>query len=172
MLPQDIREFSHALGKGRHTGPEDFKDPVIKLGLGQYRGCNVWLDAWPEANRDWLAALRDKQVGKALAAIHRDPNRPWTAASLAREVGMSRSGFSARFTDLVGDSAMRYLTQWRMQTARAQLLENREPLSLLAKRLGYQSEAAFCRVFKRVFGVSPGSVRSSANVPHEPVMNS
>ncbi|MEW8101554.1 MAG: AraC family transcriptional regulator [Candidatus Thiodiazotropha endolucinida] len=116
--------------------------------------------------------MRDKQVGKALAAIHREPNRPWTVASLAKEVGMSRSGFSARFTDLVGDSAIRYLTQWRMQMVRAQLLENTEPLSLLAKRLGYQSEAAFCRAFKRVFGVSPGSVRSSADVAKEPVMNS
>ncbi len=72
---------------------------------------------------------------------------------------MSRSGFSARFSNLVGESAMRYLTQWRMQLARAQLQETSDTLSVLADRLGYQSEAAFCRAFKRVFGVSPGSVR-------------
>ncbi|MCU7830278.1 MAG: AraC family transcriptional regulator [Candidatus Thiodiazotropha sp. (ex Myrtea sp. 'scaly one' KF741663)] len=121
-----------------------------------------WLDASPEANQGWLAALRDRHVGKALAAIHREPEKAWSVASLAKEVGMSRSGFSARFTDLVGDSVMRYLTQWRMQLARAKLLENAEPISLLADRMGYQSEAAFCRAFKRVLGVSPGSIRSQS----------
>ncbi|MCU7930396.1 MAG: AraC family transcriptional regulator [Candidatus Thiodiazotropha sp. (ex Codakia rugifera)] len=124
-----------------------------------------WLDSAPDANRGWLAALRDKHVGKALAAIHREPEKDWTLASLAKEVGMSRSGFSARFTDMVGDSAMRYLTQWRMQLARAQLLETSDSLSVLANRLGYQSEAAFCRAFKRVFGVSPGSIRNTSAAP-------
>ncbi|MCU7845125.1 MAG: AraC family transcriptional regulator [Candidatus Thiodiazotropha sp. (ex Monitilora ramsayi)] len=120
-----------------------------------------WLDASPEGNQGWLAGLRDMHVGKALAAIHREPDKAWTVASLAKEVGMSRSGFSARFTHLVGDSVMRYLTRWRMQLARSQLLENPEPLSIIAGRLGYQSEAAFCRAFKRVFGRSPGSIRNN-----------
>ncbi|MCU7890812.1 MAG: AraC family transcriptional regulator [Candidatus Thiodiazotropha sp. (ex Ustalcina ferruginea)] len=124
-----------------------------------------WLDSAPDANRGWLAALRDKHVGRALAAIHRQPDKDWTLASLAKEVGMSRSGFSARFTNLVGDSAMRYLTQWRMQLARAQLLETSDSLSVLANRLEYQSEAAFCRAFKRVFGVSPGSIRHTSAAP-------
>jgi AraC-like DNA-binding protein len=74
---------------------------------------------------------------------------------------MSRSGFSAKFTSLVGDSVMRYLTQWRMQLARGRLLESKEPISVVADKLGYQSEAAFCRAFKREFGLSPGGVRSS-----------
>ena len=119
-----------------------------------------WLDASSESNQGWLAGLRDKHVGKALAAIHREPEKTWTVASLAKEVGMSRSGFSARFTELIGDSAMRYLTQWRMQLARTQLLEHAVPLSVLADRFGYQSEAAFCRAFKRVLSVSPGSIRN------------
>jgi AraC-like DNA-binding protein len=119
-----------------------------------------WLDSAPDAHRGWLAALRDKQIGRALVAIHRQPEQAWSVASLAKEVGMSRSGFSARFSQLVGDSAMRYLSRWRMQLARAQLMENATPLSVLAERLGYQSEAAFCRAFKREFGVSPGSVRT------------
>jgi AraC-like DNA-binding protein len=121
-----------------------------------------WIDSAPQADRGWLAALRDDQVGRALAAIHREPEKDWTVALLAKEVGMSRSGFSARFTSLVGESAMRYLTRWRMQLARAQLLETSDPLSVLADRLGYQSEAAFSRAFKRVFGVSPGSLRHAA----------
>ncbi len=118
-----------------------------------------WIDSVPEADRGWLAALRDEQLGRALTSIHREPEREWTVASLAKEAGMSRSGFSARFTYLVGESAMHYLTQWRMHLARAHLREKSEPLSVLAGRLGYQSEAAFCRAFKRMFGVPPGSVR-------------
>jgi len=121
----------------------------------------TWINQAPEADQGWLAALRDKHVGKALAAIHREPEKDWTVDSLAREVGMSRSGFSARFTNLVGESAKRYLTQWRMQLARVQLQQTSDSLSVLADRLGYQSEAAFCRAFKRVFGVPPGSFRHS-----------
>ena len=118
-----------------------------------------WIDSAPEADRGWLAALSDEQVGPALALMHREPARPWTVASLASEIGMSRSAFSARFTALVGESALRYLTRWRMQLARIKLRETSEPLAVLAGELGYQSEAAFCRAFKRVFGVPPGSVR-------------
>lgn len=119
-----------------------------------------WIDSAPEADRGWLAALRDKKIGKALSSIHRQPEREWSVASLAREAGMSRSAFSARFTDLVGESAMLYLTRWRMQLARMHLQETSEPIANLAGRLGYQSEAAFSRAFKRIFGEPPRSVRS------------
>jgi len=120
-----------------------------------------WIDSSPETDQSWLAALRDKYVGKALAAIHREPEKDWSVSLLAKQVGMSRSGFSARFTKRVGESAMRYLTQWRMQLARSQLLETSDSISVLADRLGYQSEAAFCRAFKRTFGVPPGSIRNT-----------
>jgi AraC-like DNA-binding protein len=120
-----------------------------------------WLDTAPDANQGWLAALRDKQIGRALTAIHRAPEKTWSVASLAKEAGMSRSGFSARFTQLVGDSALRYLTRWRMQLARTRLSESSTSLSELSVSLGYQSEAAFCRAFKREFGVSPGSYRNN-----------
>lgn len=122
----------------------------------------TWIDAAPEADHGWLAALRDEQIGRALTALHRQPANDWTVAALAREAGMSRSAFSARFTEMVGESAMRYLTGWRMRLARAELRDTTDPLSVLASRLGYQSEAAFCRAFKRVFGVPPGSVRRAA----------
>ncbi len=118
-----------------------------------------WIDSEPEADTGWLAALRDEQVGGALTSIHRQPERDWTVVSLAKDVGMSRSAFSARFTHLVGVSAMRYLTRWRMQLARTHLQQTSEPLAIVADRVGYQSEAAFCRAFKRVVGGSPGSVR-------------
>lgn len=118
-----------------------------------------WLETLNLPDKNWLSALRDKQIGRALAAIHRHPEQEWRVATLAAEARMSRSGFSARFTELVGFTAMRYVTRWRMLIARTQLLESSEPLVVFAERFGYQSEAAFCRAFKREFGVSPGSIR-------------
>jgi AraC-like DNA-binding protein len=121
-----------------------------------------WIDSVPETEGGWLTALRDKQIGRALAAIHQAPEKNWSVHSLANVASMSRSGFSARFTGLVGQSVMQYLTQWRMQLARAHLQETTEPLSVMADKYGYQSEAAFCRAFKRVFGMPPGSVRQTS----------
>ncbi|WP_328477871.1 AraC family transcriptional regulator [Actinoplanes sp. NBC_00393] len=123
----------------------------------------AWLGAAPEARQGWLAALRDDQVGRALAAVHRSPGREWSVVTLAREAGMSRSAFAARFTDLVGEPAMQYVSQWRMRLAHAHLRESDEPLSAVARRYGYLSEAAFCRAFKRTFGVPPGRVREAGN---------
>jgi AraC-like DNA-binding protein len=121
----------------------------------------AWLESAPEARVGWLAALRDEHVGRALIAIHRSPEKDWGVDSLARRVGMSRSAFSARFTDLVGESVMRYVTDWRMQLARTHLQSSSEPLSAVAHRFGYQSEAAFSRAFVRRFGIRPGAVRRS-----------
>jgi AraC-like DNA-binding protein len=118
-----------------------------------------WLDSAPEATRGWLAAVRDEHVGRALLSIHRAPEHPWTVAELARHAHLSRSAFAARFTALVGEPAMRYLADWRMQLARAHLRQSAEPLSSTAHRFGYRSEAAFSRAFKRAFGVPPGSLR-------------
>jgi len=119
----------------------------------------TWVDRAPEVSTGWLAALRDKRIGQALAAIHREPEQEWTIESLARVVGMSRSGFSAKFTELVGDSAKSYLTKWRMQIARQRLAASTTPVAIIAEQLGYNSEAAFCRAFKRNIGVTPGSIR-------------
>ena len=121
-----------------------------------------WLESSPDADQGWLAALRDRQIGRALALIHKDPATDWGVASLAENVAMSRSAFSARFTDLVGVSPGRYLTDWRMQLARSRLLDSADPVSVIAGDLGYKSEAAFCRAFKRTFELSPGNVRRSA----------
>ena len=118
-----------------------------------------WIASDPAAQTGWLGALQDKQIGHALALIHRDPARAWTVASLAAEVAMSRSAFASRFSARVGEPAMQYLARWRMHLALAQLKEDDLPLGELASRHGYQSEAAFSRAFKRVVGVSPGSAR-------------
>ena len=119
----------------------------------------AWIATDPQAQTGWLRALRDKQIGRAIALIHRDPARDWTVASLASAVGMSRSGFAARFTELVGEPAMHYLLRWKMHAALTWLKESDAPLSQLANKLGYESEAAFSRAFKRTMGVSPGAAR-------------
>lgn len=119
----------------------------------------TWIDTAPEADSGWLAALRDKHIGNALVAIHRAPELSWSVELLAKKVGLSRSGFSARFTTLVGESVMQYVTRWRMLLARGKLLEGNITLGELSEQLGYQSEAAFSRAFKRTMGVSPGSIK-------------
>ncbi len=119
----------------------------------------AWMQSSQDVERGWLAALREPQLGRALAAMHRTPERAWTVASLAAQSGMSRSSFSARFTRVVGQPALAYLTEWRMQTARQQLRRGSEPISSIAERVGYQSEASFGRAFKKRFGVSPGRCR-------------
>jgi AraC-like DNA-binding protein len=121
-----------------------------------------WIAQDPAAQTGWLGALHDKQIGRAMALIHREPARAWTVASLADEVAMSRSAFAARFTELVGEPVMHYLARWRMHVALTWLREDDSPLGNLASRLGYQSEAAFSRAFKRFIGVAPGAVRRDA----------
>ena len=118
-----------------------------------------WMAQNPTAHVGWLGAINDEQIGPAVLSVHRDPSRNWSVASLAKEVSMSRSAFSARFTQLVGESPMQFVTQWRMHTAAAWLKENDQPISELASKFGYNSEAAFSRAFKRVVGETPGAVR-------------
>jgi AraC-like DNA-binding protein len=117
-----------------------------------------WLDTSEEANQGWLGALKDKHISIALSAIHHHPHKNWTVDSLAKECGMSRSSFSAHFTLLVGNTVKHYLTQWRMSLAYQRLKKHNEPLITLAEALGYRSEAAFSRAFKRVMGFSPSQV--------------
>lgn len=124
-----------------------------------------WIENESDVDTGWLAALRDPQLGRAIAAIHREPGREWTLESLARTASMSRSAFAARFTQIVGESAMRYLTRWRLQLARMELKESDESIGLVGERFGYRSEAAFCRAFKREFGVSPGADRRVGPAP-------
>ena len=125
----------------------------------------AWMESDPAAQRGWLGALRDPQIGRAISLIHRDPARNWTVASLAEQLAMSRSAFAARFTELVGEPVMSYVARWRMQVAVAALKDEGATVGQLADRLGYRSEAAFSRAFKRVVGVSPGTVRRSAGEP-------
>ena len=118
-----------------------------------------WMQSDPGAQSGWLGALRDEQIGRALSLIHGDPARAWTVASLAGELAMSRSAFAARFTELVGEPVMHYVTRWRMRLALNALRDEGATVAQLADRLGYRSEAAFARAFKRVTGTAPGAVK-------------
>ena len=113
----------------------------------------------------WLQAMQDPHIGRAIVLVHRDPSQPWSVQSLADGVGMSRSAFAARFRDLAGETPMQYVTRWRMLLARSWLHEGDPTLAELAHRLGYGSEAAFCRAFKRATGHSPGQVRREGYQP-------
>ncbi|MCP4435971.1 MAG: AraC family transcriptional regulator [Actinomycetia bacterium] len=123
----------------------------------------TWIERDPAAQTGWLGALRDQQIGAAIASVHRNPQHDWTVATLADEVAMSRSAFAARFTDLVGESAMRYVTRWRMHVALDLLQRTDSNVATVAGEVGYDSEAAFSRAFKRVIGVSPRAARLSAH---------
>jgi AraC-like DNA-binding protein len=103
----------------------------------------AWIHHEPGAQAGWLGAFRDKQIGRAIALIHRDPPRQWSVASLPSEVAMSRSAFAARFTELVGQPAMHYLARWRMHVASTCLKEDSASVSEIANRLGYGSDSGF-----------------------------
>jgi AraC-like DNA-binding protein len=118
-----------------------------------------YITSLPAEERGWLAGLRDPYVGRALTLMHSRPAENWTAEALAGEVGLSRSAFADRFTDLIGEPPMRYLATWRMRRAAGQLLDGRVPIARIAYDVGYESEAAFNRAFKREFGIPPATWR-------------
>ena len=121
-----------------------------------------YVEKLPPAQTGWLAGLRDPVVGRALAALHRAPERSWTVERLARSVGLSRSVLAERFTRMVGQSPMQYLALWRMQLASRLLLEGGQ-VAATAAAVGYESEPAFSRTFKKLVGQAPGAWRRSAN---------
>jgi AraC-like DNA-binding protein len=110
----------------------------------------------------WLAGLRDPYIGPALAAVHADPARPWSLTSLAATAGLSRAAFAARFTERVGEPAMRYVLSLRMQRAKTLLRDGRATVASIAAQVGYRSEVGFAAAFKREAGVSPGGYRRRA----------
>lgn len=120
----------------------------------------AWFDEQPTQATGWIAALHDPATVAALHAMHRDPARPWTVAALAARSGLSRAAFARRFTALIGQPPMSYLTWWRMSTAAGLLQESDAPLHAIAAKVGYTSEFAFANAFKREFGTAPGRYRT------------
>ncbi|HEX6686339.1 MAG TPA: AraC family transcriptional regulator [Candidatus Limnocylindrales bacterium] len=121
----------------------------------------AWLAEHSKADAGWVRALYDPVVGGALALIHNEPGRPWSVKSLARAVGASRATFSRRFVMLTGQAPMAYVAAWRMTIASRLLREERQPLREIARRVGYDSEFAFARAFKRTVGQAPGRYRAA-----------
>lgn len=110
----------------------------------------------PDRQVGWLPALKDPIVSKALERIHADPAHPWTVTKLATQIGISRSVIAGRFTQLLGQPPMKYLTYWRLQLASRQLQDTDDSIAKIATQVGYESEAAFNRAFKRYVGMPPG----------------
>jgi len=118
-----------------------------------------YMDALPPGKTGWLAALRDRYVGRTLSLLHERPAHPWTVDGLARKVGLSRSALGQRFNALIGMPPMQYLTRWRTALAATQLRESDVSILRVATEVGYESEAAFNRAFKREFGLPPAAWR-------------
>jgi AraC-like DNA-binding protein len=131
-----------------------------------------YADQLPPQSEGWLAGLRDRFVGRALALMHEQPAQRWTIDELGRGVGLSRSALHERFAELIGVPPMQYLAQWRMQAAARLLLETRSTVASIALEVGYDSEAAFARAFKRSVGKPPAAWRRERDragdqaVPH------
>ena len=119
----------------------------------------TWATEEPAATAGWVGALRDPHVGAAIAAIHQWPGEDWTVESLATQANMSRSALSARFRELLDQSPAQYVAQWRMEIAADRLRHSPDPIFDIATDLGYGSEAAFSRAFKRVMGTPPSELR-------------
>jgi AraC-like DNA-binding protein len=121
-----------------------------------------YIESLPSAHTGWLSGLRDPVVGHALAAMHGSPSEDWTVERLARLVGLSRSVFAERFAEMTGQPPMQYLALWRMQLASRMLIEG-QGVASAGSAVGYESEAAFSRAFKKLVGQAPTTWRKSAS---------
>ncbi len=154
---EKLVEFTVAESRAPRPGGE-----CVRLRLGELMFVEVvrrHLATLPPEQRGWLSGLRDPMVGRALALLHDRPADPWTLEQLARESGTSRSVLAERFAHFVEDSPMQYLTRWRMQLAARLLAEGTSKVSTVALEVGYDSEAAFSRAFKKAAGVPPARWR-------------
>jgi AraC-like DNA-binding protein len=118
-----------------------------------------YLESLPTDASGWLAALRDRHVGRAIGLMHERPAEPWTMDELGRQVGLSRSALHERFSELVGQPPMHYLANWRMQCAAGLLRAGEATVATIAQEVGYDTEAAFARAFKRLVGQPPAAWR-------------
>jgi AraC-like DNA-binding protein len=154
LMNMAVRESGH----GR-VGGEDVLSRLSELMFVE--AVRRHIEALPDAQTGWLAGLRDPVVGEALAALHERPREAWTIETLARNVGSSRSALAQRFTDMVGHPPMQYLALWRMQLA-SKLLTDGGHVAQVADAVGYESEAAFSRAFKKLVGQAPAAWRRGA----------
>jgi AraC-like DNA-binding protein len=129
----------------------------------------AYISSLPPEQTGWLAGARDSEVGKTLALMHRDPAHPWTIATLANEAGISRSVLAERFRHYLKETPMAYLTRWRLQLGAQRLSSTSYSVAQIAAEVGYESEAAFNRAFKREFAAPPARFRSRTRTAHTKV---
>lgn len=154
-------EFALAELTKRRIGSESMLDRLSELMFVEV--VRRYLETLPPDRIGWLAGLRDPIVGRALEVLHSRPAEDWSVNSLAREVGLSRSALAERFTQFVGQPVMQYLTNWRMQLAANHLRGSDDSVAAVAERVGYDSNAAFSRAFKKAVGVAPSEWRVRTN---------
>jgi AraC-like DNA-binding protein len=149
------------LGAQETSAPRPGSDTVLaKLSeLLFVEAIRRYSESMPAEQTGWLAGLRDRFVGKALTLMHQNPGQAWTVDELAGEAGLSRSALAQRFTELIGQPPMQYLTRWRLTVAAQRLRTDGASLAKVAEQIGYESEAAFNRAFKREFGMPPATWR-------------
>jgi len=156
-------DFAIVESQERRAGGE-----CVRLRLSELMFVEVvrrYLAGLPVEQTGWLAGLRDRAVGRALSFLHERPGDDWTLEKLAKDVGLSRSALAERFTHFVGDPPMQYLARWRMQVAARLLADGQAKVSAVALQVGYESEAAFSRAFKKLAGVPPAAWRSRHALP-------
>jgi AraC-like DNA-binding protein len=156
-------EFAVAESQAPRAGSES-----VRLRLSELMFVEVvrrYLAALPAAQTGWLAGLRDPVVGRALSVLHERPGAGWTLEGLARAVGLSRSALAERFAHFVGEPPMQYLARWRMQVAARLLADGHAKVAAVGRAVGYDSEAAFSRAFKKLAGVPPADWRRRHGSP-------
>jgi AraC-like DNA-binding protein len=152
----DLVRFIARESAGRLAGREVMLRRLTEMLFIQV--IRVWINQQTPATGGWVAALRDHPISTALGLIHQYPERGWKVEELAEVAALSRSAFSARFTRLVGEPPIKYLTRWRMHRA-TRLLKNDVEMEKIAELLGYESEVAFRKAFKREVGIPPARYR-------------
>jgi AraC-like DNA-binding protein len=150
---QQAVDASYHRRPGSQVVLERISETMFVHAVGRY------LDGLTDQSTGWLAGLRDRYVGRALALLHEAPAQAWTIEALGKDVGLSRSALHDRFVQMIGTPPMQYLTQWRMQLAARLLRESRASVASIALEVGYESEAAFARAFKRLVGAPPAAWR-------------
>ncbi len=153
----DSIQFSVRQAGGQGTGAE-----VVLAKLSEVLFVETlrrFIQDLPDQQKGWLAGARDPVVGETLALLHKSPGRPWTVASLAHEAGVSRTRFAERFRHFLGEPPMAYLARWRLKLAAEMLVSSDSNAGEIAAEVGYASEAAFNRAFKREFGCPPAQFR-------------
>jgi AraC-like DNA-binding protein len=161
-LSEQFATFAAAESAARRPGSEAVLERLSEMMFVDAIRRHV--EQLPEESQGWLAGLRDRYVGRALALLHERPQAPWTIEDLSSQVGLSRSALHERFVTLIGQPPVAYLTNWRMQLASRLLLDGRATIAKVAVDVGYDSEAAFARAFKRLVGMPPAAWRRS----HDP----